>query len=100
MPVPGGRTPAVITGTRAGEREKKAMTKKANFLFKHDGILWYEYRGHEYLVNTKLWTSTAAQHKYEQKCIDAEIEREEKAKMHNTGKPVDLDEIWDLMGWD
>ena len=54
-----------------------AMKKKAKFLFADNGALWYEYRGKEYIVNTKLWTSTAQQHRQEQRRIDAEIEIEE-----------------------
>lgn len=53
------------------------MVKKAKFLYKHNGVLWYEYRGHDYIVNPQLWTSTAAQHRMEQSKIDAEIEKEE-----------------------
>lgn len=75
------------------------MEKKAKFLYKYQGVLWYEYRGHEYIVNPQLWTSTAVQHRGEQMRIDAEIEREQKTKNH-TGRPVDLDDIWELMGWD
>ena len=74
------------------------MVKKAKFLYKCQGVLWYEYRGHTYLVNPQLWTSTAAQHRNEQNHIDAEIEREEKAKK-NEGKPIDWDEIWKMLDW-
>ena len=77
------------------------MTKKAKFLDKHHGVLWYEYRGHEYIVNPQLWTSTADQHRSEQLRIDAEIEREERIKINDIkSEPIDLDEVWKLFDWD
>ena len=77
------------------------MQKKAKFLYRFKGVLWYEYRGRTYIVNPELWTSTADQHRTEQAKIDADIEREKKAEENQKDcKPVDLDEIWNILGWD
>ena len=71
------------------------MVKKAKFLYKHNGVLWYEYRGHDYIVNPQLWTSTAAQHRNEQAHIDAEIEREEKNARRDAEKELKYEETAD-----
>ena len=67
------------------------MTKKAKFLYAdHDRwitILWYEYRGWKYTVNTGLYTPLAAQHRMEQASIDAAIEREERQKEYEEAHP-------------
>lgn len=61
-------------------KENNNMIKRAKFLYRdRDGILEYSYRGHTYSVNPNLYTSTAQQHRNEQLCIDAQIEREKKA---------------------
>ena len=62
------------------------MQKRAKFLYADRGVLWYEYRGKDYAVNTELYTSTAQQHKQEQLRIDAEIEREEAVAKREAGK--------------
>lgn len=66
--------------------------KKAKFLYaEHNGwitILWYEYRGWKYTVNTGLYTPTAAQHRMEQESIDLAIEREEKRKEYEATHPA------------
>ena len=78
--------------------------KKAEYLGKvgdRNGYavhLLYKYRGHEYMITDEhngysesLWTK----HKYEQdridRIVDAEIE---------PGSPFDVDEIFELLGWD
>lgn len=67
--------------------------------------LFYEYRGHEYMVTDEhngysepMWVK----HKNEQERIDREIADEEYREAH----PVDpsaqfnQDEIWAMLGWD
>lgn len=64
------------------------MIKRAKFLFRNlDGSLEYSYKGREYSVNPNLYTSTATQHRLEQNCIDAQIEREKKAVEREANKP-------------
>lgn len=79
---------------------------KAKKLFttygQYSNVVTYEYRGKQYDVEyARDWTfcTTPAklQHQYAQEKIDAEIEREAKNKGDD---PVDLDEIWELLGWD
>ena len=63
--------------------------------------LEYEYRGHTYEVyenRAKGNEPLAWQHKIAQGNIDRIIELEEKTNNTNA-KPFDLDEIWDMMGW-
>lgn len=65
--------------------------------------LEYEYRGKRYEVienRNKGNIPIAWQHKNEQISIDAQIEREENSKTSPKGEPVDLAEIYKIMGWD
>lgn len=69
----------------------------------HFVILEYAYRGHRYMVyeNRRRGNEPLAwQHAYEQGRIDAMIEMEEKQAASSNSEPVDLDEIWSLLGWD
>ena len=64
------------------------MVKRAKFQFRMpDGSLEYEYKGRNYSVNPNLYTSTAQQHRHEQMCIDAEIEREQIAAEREANRP-------------
>ena len=82
---------------------------KATFIRKYWGkgcdrnmlYMDYEYRGHEYTVyenRAKGSEPLSWQHKNHQTTIDRIIELEKKPAAA-AGKPVDLDEIWDLYGW-
>jgi ubiquitin len=64
--------------------------------------LFYEYKGHEYIVTDEhngysetMWEK----HRDAQKRIDREIE-EERAQGKQDSKPFDMDEIFQMMGWD
>lgn len=65
--------------------------------------LEYEYRGMRYIVTENLIKGNeplAWQHRSEQDRIDRVIEIEEKAKQRTTpAEPINLDEIWEMMGW-
>lgn len=64
--------------------------------------LEYEYRGHRYTVyeNRRKGSEPLAwQHANEQGRIDAMIETEEKQTASSNSEPVDLNEIWNLIGW-
>lgn len=64
--------------------------------------LEYEYQGHRYTVyeNRRKGSEPLAwQHANEQGRIDAMIETEEKQTASSNGEPVDLNEIWNLIGW-
>ena len=80
------------------EKAKKVFTMHGQY----SDEVEYEYRGKTYCVEySKCWTYCVTpawvQHRDAQARIDEEIERESKP---HTGKPVDLDEIWELMGWE
>lgn len=69
---------------------------------KYSNTVTYEYRGKRYDVEysndwTYCITPPKVQHENAQRRIDEEIERDGKQQ---TGKPVDLDEIWAANGWD
>jgi len=68
------------------------MEKKATFLYSERNrwynILWYEYRGRKYTVNTGLYTPLAAQHRMEQASIDAAIECEERRAAYEAEHPA------------
>ena len=69
---------------------------------KHSDIVTYEYRGKQYDVEyAKDWTfcTTPAriQHQDAQRRIDKEIELENRP---HDQKPIDLDEIFEILGWD
>ena len=65
--------------------------------------LEYEYRGHRYTVcenRHKGNEPLAWQHRSEQDRIDRLIETEKKARQGTTpAEPFDVDEIWEMMGW-
>ena len=64
--------------------------------------LEYEYRGHRYTVYENRRTGNEPlswQHRSQQDYIDRLIEIESKPS-NWVGKPIDLDEIWAIMGWD
>ena len=82
---------------------------KAKFIRKYYGtgyerqfvFMDYEYRGREYTVyenRAKGNEPLAWQHRNAQAIIDKELDQESKAKQD--GKPFDIDEIWDALGWD
>ena len=87
------------------------MAKKAKFIGKSHGYgynkdmvyLEYEYRGYRYEVyenRAKGNEPLSWQHANEQARIDVLIERGEQMKNQNQeAHPVDLDEIWDMLGW-
>lgn len=73
---------------------------------KHFTAIVYEYRGHKYEVTypngwTVCCTPAWIQHRYEQEKIDKMIEGTDKKVLEgSTGDmKVDLDEIWEMMGW-
>ena len=83
---------------------------KAKFIGKSYGrgydkdfvYLEYEYRGHTYEVyenRAKGNEPLSWQHKNAQAMIDRQIEIAEKSKTHKP-HPIDLDEIWTMLGWD
>lgn len=63
--------------------------------------LEYEYRGHRYTVyenKNKGSEPLSWQHANEQGRIDRLIDLEAKAPTNS--EPLNLDEIWNMMGWD
>ena len=82
---------------------------KATFIRKYSGgkyephmiYMDYEYRGHEYTVYENRARGNeplAWQHKSHQDSIDKIIEME--SNPQSTSQPVDMNEIWRLLGWD
>lgn len=80
---------------------------KAKFIGKYYGTgydrhmvyLEYEYRGHTYTVyenRAKGNEPLAWQHKNEQARIDAILDMPQQ----KNGKPIDMDEIYEMLGWD
>lgn len=81
---------------------------KAKFIRKYFGTGYernyvymdYEYRGREYTVYENLTKGNeplAWQHKNHQDEIDKRIEQESNNKQD--GKPFDIDEVWEILGW-
>lgn len=81
---------------------------KAKYIGKYYGIgfdkdsvyLQYEYRGHEYEVHenrTKGNEPLAWQHRTAQDRIDWLIDME---KDSFNSEPFDMDEIWNILGWE
>ena len=71
---------------------------------KHANVVTYEYRGKQYDVEyANDWTYCVSpakvQHEIAQEKIDKQI-AEEEAQKDKEPHPVDLDEIWELLGWD
>lgn len=71
---------------------------------KLNDILVYTYRGYEYdIEDIPAWYQPAwyfqNAHNDEQRKIDRIIEEKNKSKEQNT-KPFDIDEIFEIMGWD
>lgn len=67
---------------------------------KYSDTVTYEYRGKHYDVeyakdHSYCVTSPKIQHQDAQERIDRELDTPK-----TNGKPVDLNEIWSLMGWD
>ena len=74
-------------------------TKRAKFLCrdKQDAsVLWYEYRNHDYCVETNIEWPLGEQHKHEQEYIDNMIELDEKMSKYK-GEPA---EVGFQMFWD
>lgn len=78
--------------------------KKAEYLGKvrdRNGYavhLLYKYRGHEYMITDEhngYSESIWAKHKYEQDRIDRIVDMDAEI-----GSPFDMDEIFELLGWD
>ena len=71
--------------------KRRKTNKRAKFLYAEHNrwmtILWYEYRGRDYTVNTALYTPTAVQHRMAQESIDAAIEREMKDAEYQATHP-------------
>ena len=68
---------------------------------KYSTTIEYEYRGKHYQVEypncfTYCVTPPHIQHRDAQREIDREIEFENKPR---SGKPVDFDEIYEILGW-
>lgn len=66
---------------------------------RHIVYLEYEYRGIKYTVEenrAKGNEPLAWQHRAEQSRIDVMLDTPKQVN----GKPFDMDEIWDMMGWD
>lgn len=81
-------------------RAKKVET----FYEKYSNIVVYEYRGHKYDVEYATGqnycvTTPKIQHEDAQRKIDELIEQEEKSKK-NPPKPFDMDEFFEMLGWD
>lgn len=79
-------------------KAKKIMS----FPGKYSTVVEYEYRGKTYQVEyannwTYCVTPASIQHRQAQEKIDAEILAESQPKKES--KPLDIDEIWALMGW-
>lgn len=85
------------------------MDRKATFVGKHYGIgfekgmvfLEYEYRGMRYEVYENRGKGNEPlswQHRSAQDRIDRIIATESKSNPND--KPIDLDEIWQMLGWD
>ena len=78
-----------------------AHAKKVFAMYgKYSNTVTYEYRGKHYDVeysknHSYCVTSPKIQHQDAQERIDRELDMQK-----TNGKPVDLDEIWSLMGWD
>ena len=77
--------------------------KKTGFVIrnKYSSEVEYEYKGHNYFVEYSTGmnyccTSPKLQHEIEQAKIDKRILEESKPK----GKPFDMNEIFDILGWD
>ena len=83
-------------------RAKKIET----FYGKYSNTVVYEYRGHTYDVEYAACTSYCAtspkiQHEDAQHKIDKMIEQDEYMKKHpEEFKSFDMDEIFNLLGWD
>ena len=74
-------------------------TNRAKFLCrdKQDtSVLWYEYRNHDYCVETNTEWPLSCQHKHEQEFIDNLIELDEKMSKYK-GEPA---EVGFQMFWD
>ena len=72
---------------------------KAKFLYrdqKDSSVWWYEYRNHNYCVQTNTEWPLSYQHKLEQENIDNQIELDEKMSRHK-GEPA---EVGFQMFWD
>ena len=85
----------------AGEKAKKIET----FYGKHFTAIVYEYRGHEYEVTyPRGWmvccTPAWVQHRDEQAKIDALIDNPPSEKKPMKSFDEQLDEIWNMLGWD
>lgn len=80
--------------------EKKVTnTKRAKFLYrdqKDSSVWWYEYRNHNYCIQTNTEWPLSYQHKLEQENIDNQIELDEKMSRHK-GEPA---EVGFQMFWD
>ena len=66
---------------------------------KYANFVEYIYRGHKYMVEyatgmTYCCTAPKLQHEIAQDRINRMIDEKP------TGKPIDLDEIFDMLGWD
>ena len=81
-----------------------AKAKKVLTIYgKHATVIEYEYRGKRYDVEyannwTYCTTPARIQHEDAQAKIDREIEAEANRKQDD--KAFDLDEIWEMLGWD
>ena len=65
-------------------------TKRAKFLCRdkrYASVLWYEYRNHDYCIQTNTEWPLSYQHKFEQERIDNLIELVEKMSRHK-GEPA------------
>ena len=74
-------------------------TKRAKFLCRdkqYASVLWYEYRNHDYCIQTNTEWPLSSQHKFEQERIDNLIELVEKMSRHK-GEPA---EVGFKMFWD
>lgn len=78
-----------------------AQAKKVFTMYgKYSNTVTYEYRGKKYDVEyakdfSYCVTSPKVQHQDAQEKIDRELDTPK-----TKGKPVDLDEIWNMLGWD
>lgn len=88
-------------------KPSKEFAMKAQFISKYYGsgfdrhmvYLEYEYRGMRYVVyenRAKGNEPLAWQHRNEQARIDSIIETESNP---GNAQPIDLDEIWQMLGW-
>ena len=83
------------------QRPKATYKGKVRDKYSDAVHLFFEYRGHEYMITDEhngYSEPMHRKHQYEQSRIDAMIEESQKAPSNSKG--VDPAEIYAMMGWD